>query len=120
MSIASEADGLSPDAHHVIASSTGSRVRFSAIRSDAAIGDLESGTLSEKIHAIHAGGHRLALSDRLNGILAGTYHVHGLAFYRCSTGHEIWRLKDMKKVQVVTLSHDGRIAYCGAKVFRSR
>jgi hypothetical protein len=66
-----------------------------------------------KFRPIHAGGHRLALSDQLNGILAGAYHVHGLAFYRCSTGHEIWRLKDIKKVQVVTLSHDGRIAYCG-------
>jgi hypothetical protein len=114
MSIASEAEGPSLDAHHVIASSTGSRVLFGAMHSDVAIGDLESGTLSEKIQTtFDAGGRRLALSDQLNGILAGAYHVHGLAFYRCGTGHEVWRLKDIKKIQVATLSHDGRVAYCG-------
>lgn len=114
MSIASEAEGPSLDAYHVIASSTGNRVLFGAMHSDVAIGDLETGTLSENIRTtFDAGGRRLALSDQLNGILAGAYHVHGLALYRCSTGHEVWRLKDIKKVQIVTLSPDGRMAYGG-------
>jgi hypothetical protein len=102
------------DAHHVIESSTGSRVLFGALESDVAIGDLESERLSEKLQTtFDAGGNRLALSDQLNGVLAAAYHVHGLAFYHWSTGREAWRLKDIKKVQTVTLSRDGRIAYCG-------
>jgi hypothetical protein len=78
------------------------------------IRDLVRGTQSDTIRTtFDFGGQRLALSDELDGLLAAAYRIHGLAFYSCRTGREVWRRKDIKKIQHITLSRDGFTAYCG-------
>ncbi|WP_457618860.1 hypothetical protein [Lutibacter sp.] len=99
---------------HVVSSSTGRRVLFGAFEQEIVIFDLLSGTRSETIQTtFDFGGRRLALSDEVDGVLAAAYYIHGLALYFCNTGREVWRRKDVKKVQCITLSRDGIKAYCG-------
>lgn len=97
-----------------VPSSTGQRVLLGAFERFVAVRDLQAGALTNTFETtFDAGGDRVALSDELNGVLAAAYHVHGLAFYCCSTGREKWRRKDLKKIQIVSLSRDGLTAYCG-------
>jgi hypothetical protein len=105
---------LGLDARYVVTSSRGNRVLFGAFEHSVVVRDLARGTESARLETtFDCGGRRLALSDELDGVLAAAYHVHGLAFYSCATGREIWRRKDIKKVQRVALSGDGCTAYCG-------
>ena len=100
--------------HHVVSSSTGRRVLFAAFKHLLVVGDIAGGTRSATLETtFDFGGRRLALSDELDAALAAAYHVHGLALYSCSDGRELWRRKDLKKVQKITLSRDGLTAYCG-------
>ncbi|MFN0070918.1 MAG: hypothetical protein ACKVVP_05445 [Chloroflexota bacterium] len=99
---------------HVEPSSTGRRILFGAFEHFVVVRDLVRSTCSIRLTTtFDFGGRRLALSDEVDGVIAAAYHVHGLAFYSCSTGHELWRRKDIKKVQHITLSRDGLRAYCG-------
>lgn len=101
-------------AHQVVPSSTGARVLFAGLEHHVCIGHLADNSLTPPIETtFDTGGHRLALSDEMNGILAGAYNTHGAAFYSCATGKELWRRKDVTRVQIVSLSRDGRLAYCG-------
>ena len=59
------------------------------------------------------GGRRLALSDELNLLFAGVYHRYGLSAHDASTGNVRWVRKDLKKIQVLALSADGRRVFCG-------
>ncbi len=102
------------EARHVVSSSTSRRVLFGAFEHSVVIRDLVHGTQSETIHTtFDFGGRRLALSDELDGILAAAYDRYGLALYTGNTGHEVWRRKDIRKVQDISLSPDGLTAYCG-------
>lgn len=102
------------DVRHVVTSSCGNRVLFGAFEQSVIVRDLVRGTESARFETtFDFGGQRLALSDELDSVLAAAYHVHGLALYSCATGREVWRRRDVKKVQRVTLSRDGRTAYCG-------
>lgn len=102
------------DGRHVVPSSTGRRALFGAFEHAVVVRDLVGGAQSAGFATtFDSGGRRLALSDQLDGVLAAAYHVHGLAFYSCGTGRELWRRRDIKKVQHITLSSDGFTAYCG-------
>ncbi len=98
----------------VVASSAGHRVLFAAFEKHVEIRDLASGARSDILETtFDFGGRRLALSDPLDGVLAAAYHVSGVAFYSASLQREVWRRKDLKKIQCVTLSRDGLTGYCG-------
>ncbi|HVK78316.1 MAG TPA: hypothetical protein VM734_33655 [Kofleriaceae bacterium] len=100
----------------VVASSTGRRVLLAGWEHDVAVHHLASGRTSRPITTtFDAGGRRLALSDQLDLIVAGAYHRHGVAAYCARTGAERWRRRDLKQIQHITLSRDGRLAYCGAE-----
>lgn len=102
------------EGRHAVSSSTGRRVLLGAFKHSVVVRDLLTGECSNTLETtFDFGGNRLALSDELDGVLAAAYHVHGLAFYCCTTGRERWRRKDVKKVQRIALSRDGLTAYCG-------
>ncbi len=102
------------DGRHVVSSSTGRRILFAAFKHSVLVGDVVRGTLSARLETtFDFGGRRLALSDELDAVLAAAYHVHGLALYSCNTGRELWRRRNIKKVQRIALSGDGLAAYCG-------
>ncbi len=59
------------------------------------------------------GGKRLALSISGDRVLAAAWERHGLACYDVQSGQCVWQRHDLKKVQTITCSRDGTIAYCG-------
>lgn len=100
---------------NIVASTTGDRVLVGAFARTVAIHDLVRGVTSDPFETtFDAGGDRLALSDPLEGIIAGAYNEHGLALYSVATRASLWRTP-MAHVQSITLSSDGRIAYCGVE-----
>jgi hypothetical protein len=58
------------------------------------------------------GGRRLAISDDGRTVIAGAYQVHGIAAYSGETGDELWRRKDLKKVQHVNFNGDNSRVLC--------
>lgn len=57
------------------------------------------------------GGTRLAVTPDGRSCIAAAYHVEGIAGYTASDGTEIWRRKDLKKIQTLRVSLDGRRVY---------
>lgn len=55
---------------------------------------------------------RLAVTADGTCIVASAYHKHGLACYSATNGQELWRRKDLKKVQVLRFSMDDRLVLC--------
>lgn len=98
----------------VVASSTGRRVLFGGVEGVVATYDLAGGALHLPYKTIFDSGiRRLALSDEIDGVVAAAYHVHGMALYSARSGAELWRRRDIKKVQRISLSREGLAAYCG-------
>lgn len=76
--------------------------------------DLRSRAQLRKFHVRYErGGNRIALSRDDNLCFAGCYHAYGLGAYRCETGEEVWRRKDLKAVQSVVASEDEEWVFCG-------
>lgn len=99
---------------HVVASSTNRRVLIAAQEREVVVCDLEEMTCTEPISTtFDFGGSRLALSDEVNGIVAAAYQEHGVALYSADNGVELWRRRDITRVQTIELSCDGTLAYCG-------
>lgn len=99
---------------HVVSSSSGTRVVFGAFERDVEIWDLAEGTYQAGFEAcFDFGGSRLALSDELNTLISGAYRRFGVTGYDASTGRAVWRRPDLKKVQRLSLSRDGRTVFCG-------
>lgn len=97
-----------------VASSTGQRALIGAWENSVATIDLRRGNAISRFETrFDAGGHRLALSDQVDGVLAAAFERHGLALYSCITGTERWRRADLKKIQRISLSRDGLTAFCG-------
>lgn len=63
------------------------------------------------------GGTRLAINQSGTICFAGAYERQGIAAYDAQTGEELWRRKDLKKVQKLRASLDGGRLFCG---FESR
>jgi len=53
------------------------------------------------------GGTRLAVTNDGKCCIAGAYHRHGIAAYRTLDGEELWRRKDLKKVQRIHVAPNG-------------
>jgi hypothetical protein len=68
--------------------------------------------LSEFETILDFGGRRLALTPDGGVCIAGSFH-HGLAAYSVPEGRVLWHRRDLRKVQLVTLSASGREIYCG-------
>ena len=102
------------NATDVVASSAGHRVLLMESEGRVWVRSLAERSVSTPLETTFGkGGRRVALSDELDAVLAGAYYDHGLALYSCRTGREIWRRKDIKKIQDVQLARDGITAYCG-------
>jgi outer membrane protein assembly factor BamB len=99
---------------HIIPSSGNGRVVLGRFEHDVEIWDL--GTRKQyAAFTTHYdfGGHRVALSDELNLLFAGAYHRYGLSAHDALTGQIRWVRKDLKRIQVLALSADGRRLFCG-------
>ena len=59
------------------------------------------------------GGRRLAITSDGKTVVAGAYYIEGIAGYSTADGTEIWRRKDLKKVQYIRFSLDDDKIYCG-------
>jgi hypothetical protein len=59
-----------------------------------------------------AGGNRLAVSGDGRTIVAGAYYSDGVAAYAVTGGHELWRRRDLKRVQDIRISLDDQRVYC--------
>lgn len=59
------------------------------------------------------GGSRIAISRDGQHCAIGAYYVHGIALYETKDGQEVWRRKDLKKVQTIRISIDGERLLCG-------
>ncbi len=59
------------------------------------------------------GGTRLAISRDGRSCVVGAYHVHGIALYDASRGGELWRRKDLKRVQKIRVTIDDQRILCG-------
>ncbi|SRR6266568_3113392 len=58
------------------------------------------------------GGHRLAISGDGQTIIVGAYNIHGVAAYSGADGRELWRRKDLKKVQYIRFNTDDSRVFC--------
>lgn len=59
------------------------------------------------------GGTRFAISRNGKYCVAGAYNVQGIALYSTENGDELWRRKDLKKVQMIRISNDDQQILCG-------
>jgi hypothetical protein len=70
----------------------------------------------ERLHSfpttLDFGGRRLAITDDGRTVFVGAYHRHGIAAYSSEDGQELWRRKDLKKVQQLGLNGDGSRLLC--------
>ena len=58
------------------------------------------------------GGSRLAISPDGKIVVTGAYEKEGIAAYRASDGVELWRRKDLKKVQQLQFDREGHRLWC--------
>ena len=58
------------------------------------------------------GGNRLAVTTDGEAVIVGAYNRYGIAAYDSRSGAELWRRKELKKVQTICVSHDDCHLYC--------
>lgn len=58
------------------------------------------------------GGRRLAISNTGRIVIVGAYYETGIAGYSGEDGQELWRRKDLKKVQSIAFSGDDSRVLC--------
>jgi hypothetical protein len=99
---------------HVVPSSTGIYVILAALEHNVEIWNVAT---TQRIAAFRTifdfGGRRLALSDQAGILVAAAYIRYGIAGYAMTTGEVLWQRRDIKASQVLSLSPDGSVAYCG-------
>jgi hypothetical protein len=99
---------------HIATTWAGERVAVASFDRTVAVWDIGSASkVAEFETVLDFGGRRLAISPDGTRVIAGAYQRYGIAAYEASTGTEIWRRSDLKKVQRITISADGVAAYCG-------
>jgi outer membrane protein assembly factor BamB len=99
---------------HIATSWSGSRVAVAAFERRVAVWDVASQSqICEFETDLDFGGRRLAITSNGERVVAGAYHRSGIACYDASSGATLWRRKDLKKLQHVTMSAEGDRAYCG-------
>ncbi len=60
-----------------------------------------------------SGGDRLAIDSKKQTCFVGCYRVHGMGAYSMRDGQEIWRRKDLKKIQSVSTFPFEDAVFCG-------
>jgi hypothetical protein len=99
---------------HVVSSSTGNRVILAAFKHDVEVWDLGARRMAGAFATgFDFGGRRLALSDTADLLVAGAYHRAGLTARATDTGEIRWSRRELRKVQVMSLSADGERLFCG-------
>jgi hypothetical protein len=103
---------------HVVPSSTGNRVILAAFEHDVEVWDLGTRRMVGAFATgFDFGGRRLALSDTADLLLAGAYYRAGLTAHATDTGEIRWVRRELRKVQVMSVSADGERLYCGREGF---
>src|SRR4030065_944327 len=59
------------------------------------------------------GGQRLILDHEGRFCITAAYHVHGIACYNARDGGVVWQHKNLKKAQILTVSRNGELVFCG-------
>lgn len=99
---------------HISTSYDGNVIAAAEFEHHVQIWDLESQTQITSFETtLDFGGHRLAISPDGNSCAVGAYNVHGIALYDARNGTELWRRRDLKKVQRIRPSYDGSRLFCG-------
>ena len=99
------------------ASRTGRVLAAGEFESRVHLFDLQtSEALSSFDTTLDFGGRRLAISEDGGTVLVGAYYEHGIAAYSADTGEELWRRKDLKKVQHVRFHANEHAVFCGLEV----
>jgi WD40 repeat protein len=79
-----------------------------------AVWDLSSAEkLIEFKTILDIGGQRLAIDPSGKYIVAGAYRIYGVAGYSVTDGSIVWQRKDLKKIQSLRVSSNGKRVYCG-------
>ncbi len=98
---------------HLAASYEGTILATAEFESMVHVWDLESLTkVSEFKTTLDFGGHRLAISPDGKTVAAGAWARHGIAAYRSDNGRELWRRKDLKRVQYLNFDRTGQQLWC--------
>jgi WD40 repeat protein len=98
---------------HLAASHTGDLLAAAEFERVVHLWNLRTGERLRTIDTtLDFGGHRLAVAEDGKTIAVGAYHVHGIAAYSAENGSELWRRKDLKKVQQITFTGDGSRLLC--------
>lgn len=99
---------------HITTSFDGSMIAIAEFEHHVQTWSLDSCTRHAAFETtLDSGGNRLAISRNGEFCAVGAYHVHGIALYEAKTGTEVWRRKDLKKVQDIRISLDGERLLCG-------
>jgi WD40 repeat protein len=98
---------------HLAASRTGSVLAAAEFKQRVYLYDLQT---LERAHTLQTtldfGGRRLAISDDGRTVIVGAYERSGIAAYSGHDGRELWRRKDLKKVQNIHFSADNTRVFC--------
>lgn len=99
-----------------LAASAGSRLAVGAFEKRVEIWDLET---AERVNGFSTvldfGGRRLGLDAAGAACLAGAYHRFGVVAYDIADGTSRWSRADIKRVQHISCSGDGRHAFVGVE-----
>lgn len=102
---------------HLAGSADGSRIAAGAFEHHAAVWDLRT---REQVSAFRTvldfGGDRLAIDPAGRRVAAAAYNRLGLAAYDADTGEAAWTRADVKQLQRIAFSPDGRQLFAGADV----
>jgi len=97
----------------VAPSPQGDRVAVAEFKNRVYIWDIvKQSLISHFDTTLDFGGRRLALNSAGNLCVAAAYHIYGVACYEADTGREVWRRRDLKKVQYLSIPAGVERAYC--------
>ncbi|MCB9421792.1 MAG: WD40 repeat domain-containing protein [Ardenticatenaceae bacterium] len=98
---------------HIAPSYNGEIIAAALFEQTVSLWNISNGLqVSEFETILDFGGSRLALSHVECACLTAAYHVHGLACYGTPTGELRWQRKELKKIQQIVITPNGRDAYC--------
>lgn len=76
--------------------------------------DLANGTMVNEFPVLWDwGGQRIAFSRDGDLVYVGCYSVYGLAAYSVKSGIEMWRRRDLRQVQTISVSLTDDSVFCG-------
>ena len=100
--------------HQLAAPFAGSRLAVGAFEKNVEVWDIASrARLAVYETVLDGGGDRLAISASGTHVAAAAYTRQGLVCYDAATGAELWRRKDLRRIQHVVFSASNARVYCG-------